>query len=104
MRLFRGDLPFPDVAARTIILVEDGLATGVTAAAAALSVRAHGAQRVLVAAPVASKQATAGVEGADEVVTLWTRDQFETVSRYYDDFSPVTDEQVRALLASPRST
>ena len=100
MRLFRADLRFPDLAARTVIVVEDGLATGVTAAAAALSLRALGAERVVVASPVASRQAAAGIEGADEVVTLWVPEIFRTVSECYEEFSPVTDAQVHALLRS----
>ena len=100
MRLFRGDLRFPDLAPRTVIVVEDGLATGVTAAAAALSLRVLGAERVVVASPVASRQAAAGIEGADEVVTLWVPEIFGTVSECYEEFSPVTDAQVHALLRS----
>lgn len=103
MRLLRGDAPFPDLAGRTVVIVDDGLATGATATAAALSVRGLGTTRVMVAAPVASAHAAAGLQGADEVVAVHVPERFDAVSEFYVDFGPVADAEVRALLHVARA-
>ncbi|MFP5450686.1 MAG: phosphoribosyltransferase [Thermoleophilia bacterium] len=101
-RVYRGDRPPADLAGATAILVDDGLATGVTMRAAAIAARAAGAARVVVAVPVAP----AGTEAmlrreADEVVCAATPWPFQAVGQWYDDFSATTDDEVRALLGSP---
>jgi predicted phosphoribosyltransferase len=101
-RAYRGDRPAPELAGATVILVDDGLATGATMRAAAIAARAAGAARMVVAVPVAP----AGTEAllrrdADEVVCAATPWPFQAVGQWYDDFSPTTDDEVRALLGSP---
>ena len=95
---FHPDGP-PDLAAKTILLVDDGLATGATMQAAVLSARKRGARRIFVAAPVASTSAIERLaQLADEVRVLWPDPSFDAVGRYYDAFPQTTDLEVLALL------
>jgi len=88
-----------DLAGKTVLLVDDGLATGATTEAAVLSARKQGAQRVIVAAPVASTNALARLGGvADDVIVLCADPKFDAVGRYYEVFSQTTDEEVLELL------
>ena len=99
-RAYRAGRPPLDVRARAVILVDDGLATGATMLAAVEAVRAAGAARVIVAAPVASKEACALLrDSADEVITLLVPDELYAVGAWYRDFTQTTDEEVRALLS-----
>ncbi|MGZ4604249.1 MAG: phosphoribosyltransferase family protein [Kineosporiaceae bacterium] len=98
-RRFRDGRPRIPLAGRTVVVVDDGIATGSTARAACWIARAQGAARVVLAVPVASQ----GVErrmrpDADEVVCLATPWDFLAVGQVYDDFSEVDDEQVEELL------
>jgi putative phosphoribosyl transferase len=87
------------IAGRTVILVDDGIATGATVRAACLVVRARGAARIVIAAPVASlASATALTAEADEVVALHTSESFFAIGEYYRDFSAVSEDTVMALL------
>jgi predicted phosphoribosyltransferase len=89
----------PSVASRTVLLVDDGLATGATTEAAVLSAKSQGARRVVVAAPVASTHAVERLcPIADEVLVLWIDPDFDAVGRYYESFSQTTDEEVLGLL------
>jgi predicted phosphoribosyltransferase len=89
-----------DVSCRTVIVVDDGLATGLTGLAAVRAVRGRDAGRIVVAVPVASSEAISMLgEEADEVVCLTIPNELFSVGQWYDDFSPVSDEQVLALLA-----
>ena len=100
-REYRAGRAAPVVRGRTVILVDDGLATGSTMRAAALAVRAAGAARIIVAVPVASSDACEFVaEAADEVVAVATPEPFYAVGAWYADFTQTTDDEVRALLAS----
>jgi predicted phosphoribosyltransferase len=97
----RGSRPPASVAGRTVILVDDGLATGATMRAAAQSVRKRQPRKLIVAVPVGSREACEALrQDADEVVCLMTPDPFWAVGLYYADFSPVSDEEVSAILAS----
>jgi putative phosphoribosyl transferase len=95
-RAYRGDRPPVDVAGRLAVVVDDGLATGATARAAVRAVRAQGPAWLVLAVPVAPREAAAG--DADELVALARPSPFGAVGRYYRDFAATTDAEVRALL------
>jgi erythromycin esterase-like protein/predicted phosphoribosyltransferase len=98
-RAYRGDRPPPDVAGRTVILVDDGLATGSTMLAAIWAIRADEPAQIVVAVPVADPDVCDGLRGeADEVVCLSTPRPLHAVGVWYEDFSQTTDEEVRELL------
>lgn len=100
--MYRGDSSFPDVQGRTVILVDDGLATGATLRAAARAIRRRQPRRVVVAVPVASRFGLDETRAdVDDVVAVAVRDTFETVSAWYDDFTPVTDHDVLTALGRP---
>jgi predicted phosphoribosyltransferase len=102
-RLYRRGRPPLSLDGRTAVIVDDGLATGATARAAAAVARRLGARRVVVAVPVGSSDAYAAlVAEADEVVCPQRPDDFGAVSRYYDDFHEVSDEEVTATLSGGR--
>ncbi len=85
---------------RTVILVDDGIATGATMQVAVLEARSHGAANVVVAVPTAPVTAAAQFAGiADEFICPYTPDPFVAVGWSYADFSQVCDDEVRALLA-----
>ncbi len=93
--------PLPDLAGRDVICVDDGLATGLTARAAAVGLRGHGPATVVVAVPVAAASSADDLAGyADEVVAVLTPPRFSAVGSWYRDFRQVTDAEVRAALAS----
>ena len=96
---YRGDREHVEIAGRTAIVVDDGVATGGTAAAALRWARRAGASRVVLAAPVAPRQALAALSReADEVVVLATPEPFFAVGQWYDHFDQVSDEEVVRLL------
>jgi predicted phosphoribosyltransferase len=97
---YRNGRPEPDLRGRTVLLVDDGLATGSTMRAAVTAVRRQGAARVVVAVPVASPQACSEFRlEVDDFVCLLTPEWFAAVGEWYEDFSQTTDEEVRDLLA-----
>ncbi|MEU6664338.1 phosphoribosyltransferase family protein [Streptomyces sp. NPDC046821] len=99
-RRFRGGRPPAAGDARTVIVVDDGIATGATAAAACQVVRARGAAHVVLAVPVAPPDAVHRLSGvADEVVCLSAPPLFGSVGEWYLDFAQTTDEEVAACLA-----
>ncbi len=87
-----------DVTGRTVVIVDDGIATGSTARAAGEVARRHGAARVVLAVPVAPADMIGNVPGFDEVVSVLAPVDFVAVGNHYDDFSPTTDDEVAALL------
>jgi putative phosphoribosyl transferase len=98
--LYRGDRPAPDVAGKTTLVVDDGLATGSTMLAAVQALRSLRAGRTVVAVPTAPRQTCEALEDvADEVVCLRRPEPFYAVGLSYVDFAEVTDDEVRALLA-----
>lgn len=98
-RRFRGARPAYPLEGRTVIIVDDGIATGSTARAACRVARAHGARRVVLAVPVAPAGTEDRFAGdADEVVCLETPASFTAVGQFYADFSPTPDEEVGDLL------
>jgi predicted phosphoribosyltransferase len=98
--LYRGERPPPDLRGKTVILVDDGLATGSTMLAAAKAVRQQEPARIVVAAPVAAPETCEFLrDEVEEVVCPVTPDPFHAVGLWYEDFSQTTDEEVRELLA-----
>jgi len=96
---YRGNRRPIDVTGRTVLLVDDGLATGRTAMAAASALRGRGAAHVVLAIPVAAAQSMRELTASvDEVVALRTPEDLLAVGLWYRDFSPTTDEEVTALL------
>jgi predicted phosphoribosyltransferase len=99
-RLYRGDRPALSLAGRTVILIDDGLATGYTMLAAVRAVRRQQPGRVVVAVPVALQETLGGLRAeADETVCVHTPRKLESVGQFYEDFSQVRDEQVCEELA-----
>jgi putative phosphoribosyl transferase len=98
-RIYREDRPPPNLRGRTVILVDDGLATGSTMRAAVLALRQQGAARIVVAVPVGAPETCAEFQReADEVICARTPEPFYAVGLWYGDFSQTTDEEVRDLL------
>ena len=100
-RLYRADRPPPDVKDHTVILVDDGLATGSTMRAAAAALRRQQPTRIVVAVPTAAPQTADELRReVDEVVCVITPQPFYAVGLWYHDFSETSDEEVRNLLAA----
>lgn len=98
--LYRQNRPPVPLQGRVVVVVDDGIATGGTAAAAARWARAQGAAKVVLAAPVAPREALRRLASeADEVVVLETPEPFYAVGQWYEDFPQVPDERVIELLA-----
>ncbi len=100
---YRDDRPTPSVRDRTVIIVDDGLATGATMRAAVAAVRRHGPATLLVAVPVGASETCAALRSsaggaADDVVCALTPRPFRAVHQGYDDFRQTTDEEVLACL------
>jgi len=91
--------PRPELAGRTALVVDDGVATGATASAAARAARRLGAARVVVAAPVGATDAIQGLRDADEVVCPRTPEPFGAVAAHYVRFEQTSDAEVERLLA-----
>jgi putative phosphoribosyl transferase len=99
LRAYRGDRPTPDVRGRTVIVVDDGIATGYTFRAALEGLRRQHPARLVAAVPVAPAESLISLrQFADDVVCLATPEPFLAVGVWYDDFSQTTDEEVIALL------
>ena len=99
-RLYRGDRQPPDVAGRTVILVDDGLATGATMRAAVQALRQQQAARIVAAVPTASPDTCQVLKAeADDVICAMTPEPFFAVGHWYEDFTQTTDDEVRELLA-----
>ncbi len=103
-RMFRGGLAFPQVEGRTVIVVDDGVATGSTMSAAVALLRKQNAGRIVVAVPVAADDSAERLRGeADEVVTLLEPGNLGAVGRWYRDFGQTGDDEVRRLLEASRA-
>jgi putative phosphoribosyl transferase len=100
-QVYRGDRPPPEVQGRTVILVDDGLATGSTMRAAAAALRVQHPERLVVAVPVAPIETCAMLRTeVDDVVCALAPEPFFAVGNWYDDFSQLSDEAVGELLRS----
>lgn len=105
LEVYRAGRDLPDLTGRTAIVVDDGLATGVTAHAAVLAARTASPARVVLAVPVGSSKAVVRLaEDADEVICLHTPDRFQAVGLWYERFDQTSDDEVLHLLAEARST
>jgi putative phosphoribosyl transferase len=97
---YRGGRPAPDVSGRTVILVDDGIATGTTMRAALAALKKLQPSRIVVAVAVAPQSTYDELKAeADEVICLLTPEMFFAISRWYERFAQTTDEEVRDLLA-----
>ncbi len=98
-RAYRGDRPRPEIAGRTVILVDDGLATGATMLAAVTALRKEQPGSLVVAVPVAGPEVADTLHAAaDEVVCLLAPRMLYAIGLWYDDFSQTSDDEVRGLL------
>lgn len=100
-RLYRGHRPMPNLQGKTVLLVDDGLATGATMKAAVAAIRQQHPARIIVAAPVAANTTCEEFEAmADDIVCICDRryEPFHAVGLWYDDFRQTTDAEVRILL------
>jgi putative phosphoribosyl transferase len=99
-RVYRGHRPEPNIQGETVILIDDGLATGSTMRAAAAALRQKNPARLIVAVPVSATQTCDEYRmGVDEIICAQTPEPFLGVGRWYEDFSQTSDEEVRQLLA-----
>ncbi|MGH2523904.1 MAG: phosphoribosyltransferase, partial [Anaerolineales bacterium] len=98
-RAYRGDRPAPNVRGCTLILVDDGLATGATMRAAVVALRQQGPARIVVAVPTAAPETCDEFRAeVDEIVCAITPEPFYAVGAWYEDFSQTSDDEVRELL------
>lgn len=98
-KLYRGERSPPDVAGKTVILVDDGIATGASTLAAVRALREQKPARLVVAVPVAPAPTCAWMRReVDELICLYAPDDFYAVGQFYQDFSQVSDEEVASLL------
>jgi predicted phosphoribosyltransferase len=99
-REYRAQRPAVEIRGQTVIVVDDGLATGASARAAVRALRQHAAEQIIVAVPVGPPSVCQRLEGeVDELICLVTPADFDAVGQVYDDFSQTTDGEVRVLLA-----
>ena len=99
-QIYREGRPSPELRDRTVILVDDGLATGATMRAAVKALRQRGVAQIVVAVPVGPPDTCREIEQeADETICLSTPPFFQAVGQYYEDFSQTSDEDVRELLS-----
>jgi len=102
-QLYRGDNPPPQVEGKTVILIDDGLATGASMRAAIAGLRAQHPARIVIAVPTAAPETCEAFKAeVDEVICAITPEPFLGVGRWYEDFSQTTDEGVRLFLEDIR--
>lgn len=105
LKQYRDDRPLPQLAGQTVVLVDDGLATGSTMRAAVAAVRRQQPRAIVVAVPVAAVSTCAEVKSeVEDIICLLTPPDFSAVGLWYEDFSQTTDAEVRQLLAESAPT
>jgi len=103
MREYRGDRPYPSLAGKTVVVVDDGIATGSTTRAAIQSVKKRKAAVVILAVPVGPPDTVAKLSKiADRVVCLSTPEPFYAIGEFYNEFEQVGDDTVREILRAAR--
>jgi predicted phosphoribosyltransferase len=103
LKLYRGNASYPNLKNRDVILVDDGIATGSTMKAALASVRKRGAKTIVIAIPVGPPSTIKELKKeADRVICLHTPESFYAIGQFYDDFTQITDEEVKSLLKLSR--
>jgi predicted phosphoribosyltransferase len=104
MRKFRGDAPYPDLEGKVVVIVDDGIATGSSVGAAVMSVKKRKPKEIVVAVPVAPKDAVETLTGdGNRVVCLETPGPFLAIGEFYGAFDQVDDEEVKLILDKSRS-
>jgi putative phosphoribosyl transferase len=104
LKRFRHGMPERQWKGKTVVLVDDGLATGATMRAALRAARAEGAAQIMVAVPVSPPETLARIAAeCDAVICLSTPEFFEAVGQFYEQFDQVSDDEVLALLQQPRA-
>jgi predicted phosphoribosyltransferase len=99
MKRFRGDVPYPDLEGKVVIIVDDGIATGSSVGAAVMSVKKRKPKEIVVAVPVAPKDAVETLTGdGNRVVCLETPGPFLAIGEFYGTFDQVEDEEVKSIL------
>jgi putative phosphoribosyl transferase len=99
-QVYRGGRPPPEIGDRTVILVDDGLATGSTMQAAIAVIKPQQPAGIVVAVPVAPAEACTAIKaGVDDVVCLLTPEPFYAIGLWYENFDQTTDQEVKALLS-----
>jgi predicted phosphoribosyltransferase len=100
---YRGGREMPDLSGKTVILVDDGLATGLTMMAAVHMARDKGAEKVVVAVPISPPETVAKLRRhADEVICLETPTNFYAIGQFYERFDQLTDEETNSILRKSR--
>ncbi|MEE4303047.1 MAG: phosphoribosyltransferase [Wenzhouxiangella sp.] len=100
-RQYRGDRPFPDLEGKTLLVIDDGLATGSTMEAAVRALRQHEPRAIIVAVPVAPSHVSSSLlSAADEFIAVERPQNFMAVGQFYRRFDQTSDEQVRDILAA----
>lgn len=103
--VYRGRRASPSVHGRTVVLVDDGLATGLTATAALRFLRRHGPARLVLAVPVGSPRTTEAIRAeCDDLICLEQPSSLHAVGEWYEDFSPVSDTQIADMLHTFHAT
>ena len=99
-KLYLGDRPHPQITGRTVIVVDDGIATGATTRAALHAIRMRKPSKLVLAVPVAPTDTLKKLRGeADEIVCLEDYENFGAIGLFYSDFSQVSDTEVIEILA-----
>jgi putative phosphoribosyl transferase len=102
-RIFRDDLPLPEIRDQIVIVVDDGMATGSTMRAAVRALREQHPQKIVIAVPVTAPSSYLALrDEADEIVAVLIPQSFYAVGQWYNDFSQTSDEEVKELLEEAR--
>ena len=103
LKVYRGEVPYPNLTNRIVIIVDDGVATGFTIRAALTSLRKRKAKQVVIALPVGPADTIKELEEkADRVVCLFVPEEFHAIGHFYENFDQTTDEEVIRLLKLSR--